>query len=142
MKNRLWLTWMLVGMLVLSACAPQTPAPPAAPPNGEMLAPVESIEVLLLESTPAQVNVIVEGMMPDACTKAGPITQRREGEVFFVEIAMTRSDDEVCAQVLTPYEEAVSLDVEELPVGTYTVDVNGTREVFTLTTDDLPPIEE
>ena len=100
------------------------------------VAPVDSIEILILESFPVQVMIIARGSLPDSCTEIGNITQMREGNTFLVAIETLRDPDLICAQVTVPFQESVSLDVEGLPAGTYVVDVNGVRDSFVLAIDN------
>lgn len=100
------------------------------------LANVNSIEIMLLESFPVQINVCARGEHPDSCTKVDEITTAREGNTFVVTINAFRPADAMCAQVITPYEEVVALDVVGLKTGVYTVEVNGIRDTFELQTDN------
>ena len=83
-----------------------------------------------------QVNLIVKGQMPDACTHTGDITQKRVENTFHIVVPAERPADTICAQVLTPYEQTVRLDARDLPKGTYTVDVNGVTATFELAVDN------
>ena len=134
-------TVILLGVFLLAACGSPTPDTGGNVPTPNGLAQVESIEILILESFPVQINVLVEGNLPDACTEIDQVNQRFEAEenIFEVEITTTRTTDEPCAQVLVPFEETISLDVYGLPAGSYTVDVNGVQETFTLDVDNAPP---
>lgn len=147
MKNRTVGLWLLVGMLVLSACTlpadsttpgvePVDDAPIGLPGTTQPQATVDAIQVLILESFPVQVHVQVEGWLPESCSEIGAITQRREDDTFWVEIGVTRPADALCAQVLTPFTATIALDVEGLPAGTYTVDVNGARGSFALAVEN------
>ena len=100
------------------------------------LANVNTIEIMILESFPVQINVAARGEHPDSCTKVDEITTVREGNTFVVTINAFRPTDAMCAQVITPYEEVVALDVFELKAGVYTVDVNGIRDTFELQMDN------
>jgi len=100
------------------------------------LANVKDIEIMLLESFPVQINVIAKGEHPDSCTKVNEITTRREGNTFFVTLTASRPADVMCAQVITPFEEVIALDVVGLKAGVYTVDVNGVRDTFELQMDN------
>ena len=97
---------------------------------------VDSVEVLILESFPVQVKVNVKGSLADACTTVGDVTTTRDGNTFNVKITTTRPADAMCAQVITPFEENITLDVKGLQKGTYTVDVNGVTETFELAADN------
>ena len=98
---------------------------------------VQRVEILILESFPVQVNVRAMGYLPDSCTTIGDISQSRDGDTFMVMITTSRPADAVCAQVLVSFEEVIPLDVAGLPAGTYTVDVNGVTDTFTLTVDNV-----
>ncbi len=152
MFNKL-LFWMggiaLLGVL-LSACAGQ--APTATPPTTEPTtgpaedlvrpAPVEQVEVLIMESFPVQINVIVNGNLPDGCTTLDTIEQTRNGNTYQITLTTRRPGDAVCTQQVTPYQEIIPLDVVDLPAGSYTVNVNGTLAGFALASDNSLPTAE
>jgi len=100
------------------------------------VANVNDIEIMLLESFPVQVHVVARGEHPDSCTEVDKVTTRREGNTFFVTITTTRPADAMCAQVITPFEEIIPLDVVGLKAGVYVVDVNGVRDTFELQIDN------
>ncbi|MCD6578811.1 hypothetical protein J7L48_05000 [bacterium] len=100
------------------------------------LAPVEEIEIVILESFPVQVQVIASGNLPDPCTEISEVLQEREENTFFVTIKTYRPPG-LCIQVLAPFEEIISLEVYGLPAGTYTVDVNGVQGTFDLEVDNI-----
>jgi inhibitor of cysteine peptidase len=103
------------------------------------IAQVEGIEIEVMESFPVQVAVIASGHYPDSCTETGSITQRRNENLFSITIETIRDPDLLCAQVMEPFQESVSLDVLGLPAGTYLVDVNGVRDSFALANDNMLP---
>lgn len=102
-------------------------------------AQVDEITIQILESFPVQVEAVIKGNLPDSCTDIDQVEQRFDSEedTFWIEIKTVRTG-EACAQVLTPFEETVPLEVYGLPAGTYTVDVSGMRETFTLDADNAP----
>ena len=100
------------------------------------LAPVEEIEIVILESFPVQVQVIARGNLPDPCTEISEVLQEKEGNTFFITIKTYRLPG-FCIQVLAPFEEIISLEVYGLPAGTYTVDVNGVQGTFDLEVDNI-----
>jgi inhibitor of cysteine peptidase len=102
-------------------------------------AQVKSVDLRMLESFPVQAHAAVKGDFPDACTSISTANQRREGNTFYVELTTTRPADMACAQVITPFEHTVALDVIGLPAGTYTVNVNGVTGTFTLGADNKLP---
>ncbi|OQY39452.1 hypothetical protein B6228_03070 [Candidatus Atribacteria bacterium 4572_76] len=100
------------------------------------LAPVEEIEIVILESFPVQVQVIARGNLPDPCTEIFEVLQERKENTFFVAIKTYRPPG-FCIQVLAPFEEIIPLEVYGLPAGTYTVDVNGVQDTFDLEVDNI-----
>jgi inhibitor of cysteine peptidase len=116
----------------------------AGPIEGNVIigeAMVESLDILILESFPVQVNVQVSGYLGDGCTEIGEITTEREEDTFYVHISTVRPADAICIQVLVGFDEVISLDVHGLEAGTYTVDVNGETATFTLDIDNILPEE-
>ena len=140
-----------VALLALSACGEAGNPTPTPPPTGtptsttgsgdtiEGKAPVETVEIRILESMPVQVQVVATGYLPDACTKMGEITQSRDGNTFNITIATTRPAEAACAEVINPFVETIPLDVAGLAAGTYTVNVNGVTGTFELTADNVAP---
>ena len=142
---------LLLLSLALTACGalvgadqPPTDLPPTGEPAEEGLAPVEEIQLQIMESFPIQVAVLVEGYLPDGCTEIDEISQTfdEETNTFFVEITTVRPEDALCTEAIVPFEERISLDVRGLPVGTYTVDVNGVTDTFTFDVDNELPGDE
>lgn len=116
--------------------ATSTPETEAEEPETRQ-ADVESIEVLVLESFPVQVNVIASGTLPDACTTLNDPAPRLEGNTFVVNLTATRLPEEVCSQAVVPFDKVIQLDVEGLSAGDYTVSVNGVADSFTLEADNV-----
>ena len=100
------------------------------------LATVEEIDILTLESFPVQIFVIASGYLPNPCTEIYQIIQEREGNAFFITIE-TYCSQEVCIQVIAPFEETIPLYVYGLLAGTYTVEVNGVPGTFDLEIDNI-----
>ncbi len=119
-------------------CGAVPPTPGSGPVSG--LAPVEEVNLLMLESFPVQVVAVVKGTLPDTCTKVDQITQNREGNTFKVKITTHSDQGESCPAtgLQNHFEQNVPLDVYGLSKGTYTVDVNGVSQTFELTADNVP----
>ena len=131
---------LLIAAVMLTACGAQpTRTPPGGVIHGEAV--VETIDILILESFPVQVNVVARGHLPDGCTEIDEIGQERSEKAFEVTITTARPADAVCTQALEPFEESILLDVHGLPAGSYTVDVNGATGVFELAVDNVMPTE-
>lgn len=96
-------------------------------------ADVQSLEIRILESYPLQVNAIARGQLPDAgCTTITSASQQRSGNVIRVTLKTTIDPLALCAQMLTPFEYVIPLDVSHLLPGTYIVNVNGVEGSFEL----------
>jgi inhibitor of cysteine peptidase len=135
--------WALTLAIVLlaAACAP-TQEPESTPSEGEVvrgLARVESIEILILESFPVQVQVRAQGNLPDGCTTIDETLQERSGNTFVVKVTTARPKGALCTEALVPFETTIALDVLGLEAGTYTVTVNGVGGTFTLDVDNVAP---
>lgn len=104
-------------------------------------AALNGMQVLILESFPVQINVQVSGILSDGCTSFGPVQVEQVKDTFYVTVQTTRPADRMCTQVVSFFEETISLDVLGLPAGKYTVDVNGLTDTFELSVDNVAPSE-
>lgn len=103
-----------------------------APIGGEMTFFVESVEVRVLESDPVQVEAVVRGQLADACTTMTDATVELQDKTYVVTLQTTRPADQMCAQVLTPFEQVVPLGTPDPATGTYEVQVGDMVQSFTL----------
>jgi hypothetical protein len=163
MKTYAYLVFLLLGILFLSACggpqaspgpASQQPdhpvrsATPTAEPTVEATAPgkvitgenaiVEDLQIMILESFPVQVRVIIQGNLPDGCTSIKEINPTGDGKAFNIQIITQRPAEAMCTEALVPFEETVSLDVYGLPAGNYTAKAGDQTASFTLDVDNVP----
>lgn len=96
------------------------------------LATITETSVNVLQTTPVQVQLEVSGYMDTPCVQLETAVTRR-GDVFYVVFAQTPLQTLVaCAQVIEPFERVVALDVSDLGLGDYTVQVNDERISFRL----------
>ena len=144
-KITIFLAASFIALLALSGCGAgnptETPIPAATATSGavEGLATVEGVDIQILESMPVQVQAVIKGYLPDPCTRISSVGQSRDGNTFKITISTARPADAVCAEVITPFEHTVSLDVTGLKAGTYTVTVHGISATFELTADNIAP---
>jgi len=140
--------------LVITACGPQTPvdspqdpvtAPADSPqPSGEdeknPFSPsaeedsglkrrdleLNQKEVLIMESYPVQISLHIAGNLPTPChqLRVKIPNANAEGE-FNIEVYSVVNPDEVCTQVLEPFEENIPLG--SFPEKGYTFFVNGEK---------------
>ena len=109
---------------------PAVPTPANLPQR--LLAPVESVHAIVTSADPLRIEVVVSGSMPDACTQVTHFGQRVSGSTIYVSVYAGRPQDAMCAQVLTPYETTLPLNVAELERRQYTLDANGVTTTLTL----------
>ncbi|MEQ1897872.1 MAG: hypothetical protein ABL971_10865 [Vicinamibacterales bacterium] len=91
---------------------------------------VRDVRVIVTAPRPAQVTLQVDGVLPDACTSVGRVSQAREGGAIIVTIMTDRSGD-ICAQVIQNVTVPVTLN-GTFVAGTYTVRVNGVERTVTV----------
>ncbi len=141
MKQKSIYLMMFVGVtLLLVACGGTGEATPPTASEGDVQygeAPVESVEVMILESFPLQVQLNVEGYMPDGCTEIDSTEVEQQGNHFEVTIRTVRPADMLCTEAIEPFEMNIPLDVYGLPAGEYTIDVNGVEDSFTFEQDNI-----
>ncbi len=100
------------------------------------LAPVNSVTINIMKSTRIQVEIVVEGEMPDSCTEISEHTQTVQGNIIEIELFTMRDPNAMCAQVLTPYSHTIQLDMAGLTPASYAVIVNDVEADFTLSDAD------
>ena len=139
-------TWLAIGGIVLvlvggffffRGTRVEAPEGPGADVEEGSRAYIESLELVMLESFPVGVRARLRGSLRDACTRVASVAQSREDKTFTLDVRTMRPAGAFCAQVLTPFEETVVLDVFALPAGTYSVRVGDKTATFTLETDNI-----
>ncbi len=123
---------LLVSML-LAACGGQTtPTPfgPDEPPGNNYENILGSVYIseanlMVMESYPIQVALNISGELPTPCHTVRAIVTPPDGDMeFHIQIYSEAKADEVCIQVLQPFSENVSLPLQGLADGTYSVWLN------------------
>ena len=138
----------VIATSLLAACAPGRSQDETSRPNVPEIpaasqANVESVDVRVMDADMRVIQVTASGYLPDAgCTSIAAIQQERDGDVFRVSITTQTDPDAMCAQVLTPFEEVISLEAEGLAPGQYRVIVNGVETSFDLNSGDRVSFEQ
>ena len=138
-----WISLIALVGLLLTACQPASQPTATIDPNeGQVTygeeAVFESLEVLILESFPVQVHVIVSGYLPDGCVTLDEITSARDGfDFMLMPVTHRPASDVACTEALVPFEETVALEVFGLEAGTYTVHGQDQTATFTLDVDNI-----
>ena len=133
---------LLALILIFNACAPFT----TPNTNDEAPAPVlegvyqpidvDHVEVEVGVGSPIPVHVIASGSLPDTCAQVELVQQEQEGSDFRIELSTIPSSAEDCVEDPLPFRISLPLNVVNLPAGSYSVEVNGSRADFKLDTAD------
>ncbi len=100
---------------------------------------VSDVDLLVMESFPVQVNAVVKGQFFDSCSEFGEVSEWRDGNVFGFVLNAQKPHDADCDEGLKQgFEEVIDVPVLGLEKGEYVVEVNGVREVFELSVDNVP----
>jgi len=94
---------------------------------------VDDVTVELGPEAAIVANVVVNFNLPDTCAQAEHVRTIQDGATFFITLGTMPSDAEGCIQDTLPQRVIVSINIADLPVGEYAVDVNGVRAPFSVT---------
>ncbi|MFZ0548646.1 MAG: NBR1-Ig-like domain-containing protein [Candidatus Promineifilaceae bacterium] len=140
-ENRIF-KWLLVFFFLVSCTPPPVVEETADTPTPSLpvagLAQVTALDIRQLETFPIQIQVVVEGILPDSCTTIERIENNREGGRFQITIHTLRAAGVACLDAEQPFTETIDLDVLNLEAGIYTVQVNGIGGTFALQNDNVP----
>jgi len=150
MKTKTLLFLLLSMLLLLNACSPFTTIVSS---SGEQPAPVEEvaswdsnyqpvtidqIEVEVGVGSPIPVHVIINGNLPDPCSQIEQTEIKQDGSNFIINLFATPDAGgpavDSCIKDAIPFRMSIPLNVVDLPAGSYTVTVNGSRADFKLDT--------
>jgi hypothetical protein len=156
-QNKTILLLSLMMVLALNACAPviasssgEQPEPvietePAATEENQPASVggvetsgytpivVDDVTVEMEAEGSAVVNVVANFNLPDTCAQIEYVRTIQDGATFFITLGTTPSDAEGCTQDTLPQRVTVPVNIADLPVGDYAVDVNGVRAEFSVT---------
>ena len=141
---------LLILILLGAACAPLEPTPepdtavtsppvesiPTNEPSTNPFAPqpgdadltrgnvyINEASLIIRESFPPQISVTITGDLPTPCNQLRAEIHEPDAEnKILVDVYSVVDPDQVCVQVLEPFEE--SIDLGTYPTGHYTVWVN------------------
>ncbi len=82
-----------------------------------------------VQAQEVQVEVLVKGALPDACSELHDVVQQRFGHIVEVSLEMRRPQGAVCAAVVRPYRFYVMLE-GQYAAGAYTLKLNGRPLAF------------
>ena len=145
------LSFLLLSLfLLLSACSPLITIVSS---SGEQPTPVESydsvsagyqpitvdqVEVEVGVGSPIPVHVIISGWMPDPCSQVEHTEIKQDGSNFIITLFATPDIGgpavDGCIKDPMYFKMGIPLNVVDLPAGSYSVTVNGSRADFKLDT--------
>ena len=89
-------------------------------------APIESVDIEIIETAPPQYVAVVKSAQPNACVQHDSYKVSRDGQDVRIEVLNTRPADQtvVCAQVFSTTETRINLGSDFFSPEPYTVKVN------------------
>jgi hypothetical protein len=144
MKTKILSLIVLSVILILHACSPftisdlsgQQPTPEAAyasTSTGYQPVIVDHVEVEVGVGSPIPVIVHISGSLPDACSQIEYTEVKQDGSNFIISLSATPAADD-CVKDALPFRMSIPLNVIDLPAGSYSATVNGSRADFELAT--------
>jgi hypothetical protein len=105
-------------------------APGKVPHVNDKLQPgnvfIDETQLLIMESFPPQFNLVIRGNLPTPCHQLRIIQNDPDDQNRInIEVISLVDPDEMCIQVIQPFEEVVSLG--SYADGSYTVLINGEK---------------
>lgn len=94
--------------------------------RGNVFLDLDKSEIIVMESAPVQVNILLKGDLPDPCheMRAVPTTDETAKRVDLEVYSLTKKGG-ACITVLQPFEATISLG--SFSGGTYEVFINGEK---------------
>lgn len=93
----------------------------------KVLTNINSVNVNVMESSPAQISLDIAGEHPDGCQLPVVVDQSRSGNTITLEIYREVPSDMMCPMMLNPYEATITLD-GTFNSGSYTISVNDVNQ--------------
>ena len=112
----------------LLACGSRGPAAPDT-----LIEPIqiESVDVLVTQSSPPTVVAHVQGFLGDGCSTLHSVAQARSGNAITITILRERPRDAICTQIARLYDANIPLAGPFGP-GRYLLRVNAFERAFTI----------
>jgi len=93
---------------------------------------IESVRVVYPPAWPEEMQIVVNGFLPDDCTEIVMIEPVRDENRYTVKIHTKKEAGVMCTMALEPFEEMFVLDTSGLSSGIYSVFVYGKSTDFSL----------
>ena len=117
---------ILIAAMMLTGCASNSDL------GDETSGNLAFVDVVTIETQGEHQYAEVEGHYPDACSRVSTIDQTFDGSTFEIALYVDRPEDMMCAQMLSPFNVLILLEVGGVAPGEYTVEVNERSDSLTL----------
>ncbi len=124
MKHKLMMSLLLL-VLFLTGCASGETGEEPATGNTAF------VDHVTIEMQAEHYYAKVEGNYPDSCTRVSDVDQDVDGSTFKISLYVDRPEDMMCAQMMSPFNVLILLEVGGAMPGEYTVEVNERSDSFT-----------
>ena len=125
---------VVLGALFAIACASATdslPNSPSPPGRQAVLAPIDRLEVRVLESSPPQYMLNVRAGLPSGCAEKNRHDAERVGEAIKVTVLnWMPTGSQPCTMIYGSYELNINVGNDFRPGTTYSVTVNDKKTAF------------
>jgi len=124
---------VLVALLSASCASAveRAPSSPSSPSRQEVLAPIDGLDVRVLESSPPQYMLSVRAGLPSGCAERNRHETRRGADAITVTVLnWMPAGNPPCTMIYGSYELDINLGSDFRPGTTYSVSVNDKRTTF------------
>ena len=94
-------------------------------------APIEEVDIVVMESYPEQIGIYIKGGLSDGCTTFHDLVVDRDGMTVTITVTTERPFGASCPAVYTTFEKNVNLGSDFERGATYTLNVNDYTTTFT-----------
>ncbi len=110
--------------------------------NSSRLVPVEQVDVQTGVGSPISVNIVASGSWPDRCAQLTEVQQNIENSTIMLTLLATPEEKNCPPDPLgLPFGLSIPINIVQLPIGTYTITVNGVSTSFVWDPATLKPEE-
>jgi uncharacterized protein YkwD len=125
-------TVLLLMILIIAGCAPQTPEPTLAPTPAPTAEPETIIKAIrseaVVESTVIQepdehgnIEVLVQGYTSNTCVAVDEISAKQKDDVISIQVQTSLTSDSNCIEKRVAFEKTISLNTKNLQARSYIV---------------------
>jgi hypothetical protein len=127
-------TVVVLAALLSTGCASaveRVPSSPSSSDREEVLAPIDGLDVRVLESNPPQYMLSVQAGLPSGCAERNRHEIKREADAITVTVLnWMPAGNPPCTMIYGSYELQINLGSDFRPGTTYSVSVNDKRTDF------------